>query len=89
MPGGGTIKVKTEIASNPPGWLRIVVADQGAGVRSEQIPRLFDPFFSTKDKGLGVGLWLTRRIVAEHQGTIDVKSELGNGTQFLIVLPAN
>jgi PAS domain S-box-containing protein len=89
MPGGGTIKIKTEIAGNPPGGVRIIVADQGAGVRSEQIPRLFDPFFSTKDKGLGVGLWLTRRIVAEHQGTIDVKSELGKGTQFFVVLPTN
>jgi two-component system, cell cycle sensor histidine kinase and response regulator CckA len=89
MPGGGTIKIKTEIAGNPPGGVRIIVADQGAGVQSEQIPRLFDPFFSTKDKGLGVGLWLTRRIVAEHQGTIDVKSEPGKGTQFLVVLPAN
>jgi PAS domain S-box-containing protein len=89
MPGGGTIKIKTEIAGNPPDGVRIIVADQGAGVPSEQIPRLFDPFFSTKDKGLGVGLWLTRRIVAEHQGTIDVKSELGKGTQFLVVLPAD
>jgi PAS domain S-box-containing protein len=89
MPGGGTIKIKTEIADNPPGGVRVTVADQGAGVPSEQIPRLFDPFFTTKDKGLGIGLWLTRRIVAEHQGTIDVRSEAGKGTQFLVVLPAN
>lgn len=89
MTGGGTIRIETQIVTDPSTAVRITVVDQGRGVPSEQIARLFEPFFSTKETGSGVGLWLTKRIVREHQGTTDVKSELGKGTRFLITLPAN
>ncbi|MFZ0313879.1 MAG: ATP-binding protein, partial [Candidatus Korobacteraceae bacterium] len=65
----------------------ITVADQGKGIAPETLPNIFRPFFTTKGHGTGLGLSLARRIVESHRGTISVRSEVGNGTQFVIHLP--
>jgi PAS domain S-box-containing protein len=88
MPGGGTIRIETRTATDPSGRVRIIVADQGPGIPVAEAARLFDPFFSTKETGMGIGLWLSKRIIREHQGAIEVESEPGKGTRFLISLPA-
>ena len=64
------------------------ISDSGTGIKPENMPHLFEPFFTTKRNGTGLGLAVTRRIIEEHQGIIDVESQPGRGTTFTILLPA-
>ena len=65
----------------------ISVTDSGRGISPEHLPFIFRPFYTTKGNGTGLGLSLARRIVEDHHGRIEVQSELGKGTEFLITLP--
>src|SRR5215475_10917665 len=65
----------------------VKVADNGRGISPDHLPNIFRPFFTTKGDGTGLGLWLARRIVEDHQGRIDVTSTLGKGTTFTVILP--
>jgi len=65
----------------------ISVTDNGRGIPPEHIAHIFRPFYTTKGNGTGLGLSLTRRIVEQHRGRIEVTSELGNGTRFQVYLP--
>ncbi|HEV2395369.1 MAG TPA: ATP-binding protein [Candidatus Sulfotelmatobacter sp.] len=67
----------------------VEVADTGRGISPENLPNIFRPFYTTKGDGTGLGLSLARRIVEDHQGRIDVRSTLGKGTTFTVVLPLN
>lgn len=64
---------------------RIEIEDNGHGISKENLEKLFDPFFSVKEKGMGLGLTATQNIILTHNATIDVKSELGKGTRFILV----
>lgn len=66
----------------------IEVEDSGVGIASDVLPRLFDPFFSTKDGGNGLGLALTQQIVRDHGGDVEVTSTVGRGTTFTVRVPA-
>jgi CheY-like chemotaxis protein len=77
----------------PPGdYVRVSIADQGAGIAKEMLPKIFDPYFSTKErgdkKGMGLGLTICHSIIQKHEGAITVKSEAGTGATFQILLPA-
>jgi signal transduction histidine kinase len=86
MPEGGTITITTD--RSPDGrFIEIEVADTGCGIDKSALPKIFDPFYSTKDLGTGLGLSVIQGIVASHKGTIDVKSKKGEGTTFTIRLP--
>jgi signal transduction histidine kinase len=61
--------------------------DNGCGIAAEKIDRIFNPFFTTKENGTGLGMAISRKIVEAHQGTIDVVSEVGRGTEFKVTLP--
>jgi len=74
-------------AHRTPDATTIVVSDDGPGIAPEQLAHVFDPFFTTKSKGTGLGLAICHAIVAEHDGHIDVASELGKGTMMEVVLP--
>jgi two-component system, sporulation sensor kinase E len=63
------------------------VADTGGGIPQEQINRIFEPFYTTKKKGTGLGLMIVQRIIRAHGGRIEVESEVGRGTTFRIWLP--
>ena len=65
----------------------ISVADTGRGIPADDIPHLFEPYFSTRTGGTGLGLAICRKIVTEHDGSITVESEPGSGTTFTISLP--
>ena len=67
--------------------IRIKINDTGAGIAENQLNRVFDLYYTTKDMGTGVGLALTHKIIADHQGTIEVSSRLGEGSTFEIELP--
>ncbi|MFN2542880.1 MAG: ATP-binding protein [Chthoniobacterales bacterium] len=102
MQRGGELSVSTQIISGEE-WvaamahtngdgqaeevLRITIRDTGEGIRSEDVPHVFDPFFSTKDYGTGLGLSVVHGIIQEHGGQIEVESELKKGTAFHILLP--
>jgi PAS domain S-box-containing protein len=98
MQGGGTIRVAAEnieldersvlpLAGGR--YIKIVIADQGHGIPGDILPRIFDPYFSTKDTGSGLGLAISYSIVKKHQGLISVESSQGRGTTFFIFLPAS
>jgi two-component system sensor histidine kinase PilS (NtrC family) len=69
-------------------WVEISVRDQGGGIPREAMDQLFQPFFTTKPRGTGLGLATVHRIVQEHGGSIRVESEAGRGTTFFVRLPA-
>ena len=69
------------------GRVRIRVRDNGAGIRPEEIDRIFNPFFTTKDEGTGLGMAISKKVVEAHEGSIDVSSKVGEGTEFIIALP--
>jgi signal transduction histidine kinase len=73
------------------GLIEIVVSDTGQGIPKENLSRIFDPFFTSKEvgKGTGLGLNVAYNIIKKHQGTIDVQSEVGIGTTFTIRIPVN
>jgi CheY-like chemotaxis protein len=100
MPEGGTLSVRAanvtlgpqEVPPLPPGnYVRVSVADHGCGMAPDTVPRIFDPYFSTKQrgaqKGMGLGLTICHAILHKHQGAITVKSELGTGTTVDLYLP--
>ncbi|HNX57940.1 MAG TPA: PAS domain S-box protein [Spirochaetota bacterium] len=94
MRNGGTITIKIDTiisvgADVPAGnFVRISFSDTGAGIPKENIPRIFDPYFSTKETGSGLGLAVVSSIIAKHGGDISVRSVQGEGTTFTILLPA-
>ena len=82
-------KVVITTQSNGDGTVRTSVRDYGVGISKEMQDRLFDPFFSTKTEGLGMGLAIVRSIVESHGGTIIAENADGGGTRFEFVLPVN
>jgi len=90
MPDGGIIRVSTRFLpshGHTPDMAQISVADAGVGISDRALKQVFDPFFSTKVSGSGLGLAVTKRIIADHGGQIDVESQEGRGTTFLFSLP--
>jgi signal transduction histidine kinase len=85
MPGGGTLTVRTRQAE---GGVALSVADTGGGMPPEVLARIFEPFYTTKERGTGLGLAYARRVVAEHGGTIQCDSTPGRGTTFTLQLPS-
>lgn len=82
--GGGTLRVSS---TQGDGEVRLDLADDGPGMDAEHVARIFDPFFSTKERGSGLGLPITHQVIAEHGGRIACTSSLGSGTTFTIWLP--
>jgi PAS domain S-box-containing protein len=98
MEGGGTVRVAAENVEVGPQdnpalargrHVRITVQDTGCGIPRENLQRMFDPYFTTKPKGTGLGLAVTYSVVKQHGGHIAVDSEIGRGSTFTIHLPAS
>jgi signal transduction histidine kinase len=85
--GPGRIRVTTELVPGPPGRVRLTVSDTGGGIPADVVPRIFDPFYTTRETGTGLGLSLTYGIIRDHNGTIDVESRPGKGTTFTLTFP--
>ncbi len=84
MPQGGKLALFTNTDNTA---VRIKIVDTGIGMSKETQANLFTPFFTTKSRGLGLGLCITKTIIHEHSGSIQVFSELGKGTTFIVSLP--
>jgi two-component system, NtrC family, sensor kinase len=85
MGEGGRLTVR---ATAPGPVVELTIADNGEGIAPEHLAKIFDPFFSTKEGGTGLGLALTQQIIVEHGGRIEVTSERGRGTTFVVRLMA-
>jgi signal transduction histidine kinase len=88
---GGTVRVLANAPQpehHPSPMVSLIVSDTGHGIASDDLPHIFDPFFTTRLDGTGLGLSIVQQIVQEHGGTIEVHSEIGQGTRFVIRLPA-
>lgn len=86
MPQGGSLIITTQKKRNS---VKIEIEDSGKGIPDEEMKNLFIPFYTTKPKGSGLGLPVSKKIIADHKGTIEVQSQVNVGTKFTIVLPLN
>ncbi len=84
MAGGGALKITLRPQKNN---IRFEVADTGPGIAPEALGQIFEPYFSTKETGIGLGLALTKKLIEDHGGQITVSSDLGVGTTFTVFLP--
>jgi PAS domain S-box-containing protein len=100
MPSGGTIRIEAknlvieeneglEMGLRKGNYLSISIQDQGTGIAKEHLSKIFDPYFTTKTKGSGLGLSITHSIIRRHKGYITAESKPGGGTTFFIYLPAS
>jgi CheY-like chemotaxis protein len=98
MPGGGVIRVLVEntiIGAGPSvpldagRYIKMTIQDQGVGIPPEHLSKIFDPYFTTKQKGSGLGLATAYSIIKNHDGYIAVESKLGGGATFTVYLPAS
>jgi signal transduction histidine kinase len=93
MPRGGTFTISTRILpgrrddSKEVQEVQIIFEDTGIGIPEENLPKIFNPFFSTRSDGTGLGLSITKNIIEEHGGRIEVESQVNLGTKFVITLP--
>jgi signal transduction histidine kinase len=85
-PEGGTVTL--DAGADGKG-VAIVVADEGAGIPGDALPRIFDLYFTTKAEGTGIGLAVAQQVVSSHGGTIEVDSEPGRGTRMRVRIPAD
>ena len=86
---GGEIRITVEdVAVEGRKMIQVEIKDTGSGISAEQLPMIFEPFFSTKTEGAGLGLSNVKRIVEAHNGTIELESRINQGTSFRIRLPA-
>jgi signal transduction histidine kinase len=84
MPNGGQLSVSTGADKDE---MHVIFADTGIGITDENLPKIFDPYFTTKQKGSGLGLMIVRKIINDHSGRIEVESRTGKGTKVRIFLP--
>jgi two-component system sensor histidine kinase HydH len=85
-PSGGTLNINAYLNDSQRDVL-IKIKDSGMGIPKENLSKIFQPYFSTKEKGAGLGLSIAYRIISDHKGKIEVESELGKGTVFIVSLP--
>jgi signal transduction histidine kinase len=85
MPEGGTLSLTLTHLNEV---LRLEITDTGPGIAEEEVTKVFEPFYTTKENGLGLGMPYARKIIEQHGGTISLNSRLGEGTTIHIDLPA-
>ncbi len=86
MRAGGTLKIGIKLDE---GIIEMNVIDYGVGIPEERFQKLGDPFYSNKEKGFGLGLMLTYKIIEQHHGKVSIQSKVGLGTQVTISFPVS
>jgi len=84
MPKGGSLRIGTELKGK---LCLIHFHDTGVGISDQDLPKIFDAYYTTREGGSGLGLMIVYQIVREHGGRIEVSSKLGKGTRFTVILP--
>jgi signal transduction histidine kinase len=84
MPGGGVLTIRTGVSDH---GLHLEITDTGKGMSEEQGRKVFEPFYTTKSQGLGLGMPYAQKVIEQHGGTISIKSSLGAGTTIRVALP--
>jgi signal transduction histidine kinase len=85
MPAGGTVNVRTRLGAD--GYVEAEVRDTGPGIPPDRLPRIFDPFYTTKERGTGLGLAYAQQVLREHSGDVRCESSPGRGTTFVVRIP--
>jgi signal transduction histidine kinase len=83
MPNGGRLEVSTSRQGDK---VDVLIKDSGCGIQDKDIPKVFDPFFSTRESGTGLGLSIVHGIIQKHGGKIEIKSKAGAGTSVSVAL---
>jgi len=86
--GGGEIRIGAQLLSGDLPSLQISIADNGHGISDDDLPHIFEPFYSTKPEGSGLGLALVYRVMQDHAGRVEARTHPGEGTTFTLTLPA-
>ena len=89
MPQGGKLQISATLAGKNKQHVQVTISDSGAGIAKEKLAKIFDPFYSDKSDGTGLGLTIVRQIIENHDGNIQVKSGKTTGTQFIFTLPVH
>ena len=89
MPRAATGRVLTVSTREAGGTVLLRFDDTGPGIASDVLPKVFDPLFSTRSFGTGLGLPTVRQIVEQHGGSVEIASEVGHGTSVLVTLPSS
>jgi len=84
IPKQGKLEIKTRKTDD---FAEVIFRDSGEGIPKEELSKIFEPLFTTKAKGIGLGLAIVKNIIDDHEGKIEVESEVGKGTAFIIKLP--
>jgi signal transduction histidine kinase len=84
MDQGGVLRIEARTA---PGGIEVKISDTGAGIPHDQMEKIFNYYYTTKEKGVGLGLPIAHRIIETHQGRLTVESRVGVGTKMIILLP--
>ncbi len=87
MPEGGTLEIRA-VENRPDGTITVSVRDSGVGMTPEQLGKLFQPLFTTKARGIGLGLVVVKNLTQANGGSVQVQSEAGKGSQFFVTLPS-
>ena len=85
MPDGGSLTVRADVKG---GRLHLSITNTGVGIPKEHMEKLFEPLFSTKPRGIGLGLAVSKTLLEANGGSIEVESEEGKGSTFTVILPA-
>lgn len=98
MPDGGTVRIRAEnvtisehsiLPLRPGDYVLVAISDEGSGIPAKLLPKIFDPYFTTKTKGSGLGLSTVYSIIKRHNGHVSVQSALGRGSTFTLYLPVS
>ncbi len=84
---GGSGNISIKLSSAEGNRVRVEISDTGRGIAPEDISKVFEPYYSTKETGTGLGLAIVRKVIEDHGGTVSVRSKPGSGTTFTIILP--
>ena len=87
MGDGGMLRVQCD--AGDPDHVRIIVSDTGDGIAAQDLGKIFNPYFTTKNKGAGLGLAIVHKIITAHQAHLNVESTPGKGTRMIILIPCD
>jgi signal transduction histidine kinase len=87
MPDGGELTIAATALGSDGDCVEVEIRDRGVGIREEELEKIFEPFYTTKARGTGLGLAIARGIINEHGGEVEVESQKGEGTRFVVRLP--